>query len=449
MKSTKAADILHGSIWKQLLIFFFPIMLGTFFQQVYNTADTIIVGRYVGKEALAAVGGSPFYIMNIFISFSIGLSSGCSVIIAQYFGAAKKKHLSKAIHTSLALSILLGIAISVSVYLSSEPLLRWLRVPADAFDYSVRYLKIVSLGFSLTMVYNMCTAIFRAIGDSKTPLYFLMVCAVLNIGLNILLVAIFRLNVAGVAIATVISQFVSVFLSFFSLMRTKEIYRVRLSELKIYGPLVPKLIRTALPRALQSTYFSLANVILQSSINLLGTSAVAGWAIDRKIEVVFSMIIGSFGVAITVFTAQNFGARQYDRVRRGLVVCFQINIVITVILSVVTWLWGPSLSRFFSDDPLVLEHAVTIIRFLSPFYLLYVAYELIACYLYGIGISFTPMLITSFGICVFRILWIFIVIGKTPTLYRILGCYPVSWGLTSLLFLIYFKCSKRRKALLN
>jgi len=445
MKKKNSVDILTGPIWRQLLLFFFPIMLGTLLQQIYNTADTMIVGNFVGKEALAAVGGSPFYMMNIFISFSIGLSSGCSVIIAQYFGARKHKPLSQAIHTSLALSAIFGLVISVSMFFLGKSILTLMRVPDDAFAYSLRYLRIVSWGFVFTMIYNMCTAVFRAIGDSRTPLYFLVVCAILNVGLNVLFVVGLRLDVAGVAIATVISQFVCVVLSLGTLVLSREVWKVRISAIRIHPLMLPKLLRIAIPRALQSTSFSLANVILQSSFNLLGTPAVAGWAVDRKIEQVFPMIVGSFGVAVTVFTAQNYGAKKIDRVKKGLRVCLQINAALTALISLFTFFVGPKLCRYFTNDAEVLGNAALMIRFLSPFYLSYIFYELMAGFLYGIGISLAPMLMTGFGIGIFRLIWVWLIIGNRPDIYKIIGCYPASWGLTSLLFLCYYWTSKRKK----
>jgi putative MATE family efflux protein len=448
MWSKNKTDILHGPIWKQILLFFFPILLGTFFQQIYNTTDTVIVGNFVGKQALAAVGGSPFYIINIVVGFSVGLSSGFSVVIAQFFGSRKFKHLSDSIHTSLAFSVLAGIFVNAAMLLAGNRLLVALKVPADALAYSRSYMDIVSFGFVFTMIYNMCTAIYRAIGDSKRPLYFLIFSCVTNIFLDLLFVVVLKMAVAGVAIATVISQFLSAFLSLWSLIRCEEVYKIRLRKIRINPVILSRVIRIGIPRALQSVQFSVANMLVQASFNLLGTSAVAGWTVDGKIEQIFWMILQCFGIAVTVFTAQNFGARKYERVKEGIRVTAKMTFVVTIFCSILIYWSGPVLSRLFTDDAEVLWFAVRILRICSPFYLAYILVEIIAGYLYGLGISLQPMLIMTTGICVYRILWMIFVIGKDPTLGRVIAVYPSSWFLTSLMFVLYDRFSRRKKILL-
>ncbi|MDR1831141.1 MAG: MATE family efflux transporter [Fusobacteriaceae bacterium] len=449
MKGT--ADILNGPIWKQILIFFFPILLGTLFQQIYNTTDTVIVGNFVGKEALAAVGGSPFYIINIVIGFSVGLSSGFSVIIAQFFGSRKHKHLSDAIHTSMAFSIGVGIFVNIVMLLVSRPLLLALKVPAGAMKFSLDYMNIVSFGFVFTMVYNMCTAIFRAIGDSRRPLYFLMFSCAVNIVLDLAFVVILKLDVRGVAIATVISQFLSALLALRALVRAEGVWRITIKKIRIHPVMLYKMVRVGIPRALQSVQFSVANMLVQSSFNLLGITAVAGWTVDGKVEQVFWMILNCFGVSITVFTAQNLGARKYERVREGLRVTLRMSFFTTAACSVIMLLMGPFFCRFFTSDPGVLAYAVSILRICAPCYLFYIAVEIIAGFLYGLGISFEPMLIMTTGICVFRIFWVIFVINAAPepTLYRVITVYPTTWALTSLMFILYYRFSRKRKHLMG
>ncbi|MDR3259051.1 MAG: MATE family efflux transporter [Fusobacteriaceae bacterium] len=448
MEKDTHVNILSGPIWKQLLIFFFPILLGTFFQQIYNTTDTFIVGNFVGKEALAAVGGSPFYIINIFIGFSIGLSSGSSIVIAQFFGSGKIKHLSQSIHTSIAFSIIIGLILNIVMLIIGKHILIVLKVPPDAMEYSSVYLNIISFGFSFTMVYNMTTSIFRAIGDTKKPLYFLIFSCFTNIILDLLFVVVFKLGVAGVAIATVISQFLSAFLSMLALTRVDANYKIILDKVKITPIILKKIIRIGLPRGLQSVLFSLSNLIVQSSFNLLGTDAIAGWTVDGKVEQLFWMTLSCFGVAITVFTAQNLGAKKYDRVKNGLKICFQMTAASAIFLSILIYLLGPMACKIFTSDELVLSYASKMLRTLAPFYITYIGVEIIAGFLYGIGISFAPMIITATGICTFRILWVIFVVAKHPTLYNVIGCYPTSWILTSSLFVLYYLFSKKRKKII-
>lgn len=449
MSKNSAVDILNGPIWKQLLIFFFPILLGTFFQQIYNTTDTVIVGNFVGKEALAAVGGSPFYLINLFIGFSIGMSSGASVIISQFYGSKKRKPLSEAVHTSVAFSSIIGIILTILVLVFGKYILILLKVPQDSLQESLKYLNIVSIGFVFSMLYNMGTGIFRAIGNTKKPLYFLIISCITNIILDLFFVVYLKLNVAGVAIATVISQFISVILTFYSLSHIHESYKLYFSKIKITPIILGRILKISIPRGLQSVLFSISNLIVQSSINLLGTDYIAGWTVDTKVEQMFWMICSCFGVAITTFTAQNFGARKYERVTQGLVTCFKMTIIATVCISTIIYAFGPKLAQLFTNDQEVVNVAVTMLRILAPCYVLYLGVEMIAGFLYGIGISLVPMIITASGICIFRVLWVIIVVGKEPTLHKVIGCYPTSWALTSLIFILYYKFSKSRKILLR
>ncbi|MGF6907229.1 MATE family efflux transporter [Fusobacterium sp. PH5-44] len=449
MNKNTAVDILNGPIWKQLLIFFFPILLGTFFQQIYNTTDTVIVGNFVGKEALAAVGGSPFYIINLFIGFSIGLSSGASVIISQFYGSKKNRPLSESVHTSIAFSCIIGLVLTIITIIFGRQLLIVLKVPTDSLEHSLRYLNIISIGFIFSMLYNMGTAIFRAIGDTKKPLYFLIISCITNIVLDLFFVVYLKQGVVGVAIATVISQFISVVLTFYSLSHVHENYKLSFRKIKITPIILLRILKISLPRGLQSALFSLSNIIIQSSVNQLGTDYVAGWTVDTKIEQVFWMVSSCFGVAITTFTAQNFGARKYDRVKNGLKICTKMTLITAIFISTLIYILGPRLVHLFTNDQSVIAVSIIMLRTLSPFYILYIGVEMIAGFLYGIGISIIPMIITASGICAFRILWVATIVGNKPTLYKVISCYPISWALTSIIFIIYYKYSKSKKYLLR
>jgi putative MATE family efflux protein len=342
----------------------------------------------------------------------------------------------------------MGLALNVIMLIVGKHILTILKVPHDAMEYSAVYLHIISFGFTFTMVYNMATGIFRAIGDTKKPLYFLIFSCFTNIVLDLLFVVVFNLGVEGVAIATVISQFLSAFLALFALTRTNESYKIILDKVKITPLILRKIIKIGLPRGLQSVLFSMSNLIVQSSFNLLGTDAIAGWTVDGKVEQLFWMTLSCFGVAITVFTAQNLGAKKYDRVKAGLKVCFKITAATSLFLSIFIYIIGPMACKIFTSDQVVLAYANKMLRTLAPFYITYIGVEIIAGFLYGIGISFAPMIITATGICTFRILWVIFIVAKHPTLYNVIGCYPTSWILTSSLFILYYLFSKKRKGII-
>lgn len=296
--------ITEGVIWKQLLIFFFPIVVGTLFQQLYNTADAIIVGRFIGKEALASVGGSAAVLANLVIGFFTGLSAGATVIISQFYGAGDKTNLHKALHTAYAFCLIFGVVISIAGYLSAPWLLKITKTPADIFDDSSLYLRIYFAGILFILVYNMGSSILRAVGDSKRPLYYLIVCSFLNIALDILFVVFLHTGIAGAAIATLISQAVSAFLVTRALMTSRDILKLKLREIRIDFNILKSEFKIGLPSGLQSAMYSITNIIIQSALNDFGTDTVAAWAVYGKLDATFWTICGAFGIAITTFTAK-------------------------------------------------------------------------------------------------------------------------------------------------
>ena len=310
-------QITEGVIWKQLLFFFFPILFGTFFQQLYNTTDAVIVGKFVGKEALAAVGGPASTLINLLIGFFTGLSSGATVILAQYYGAKKQDDVRRTVHTAMALSVAGGAVIMVLGMLFSGAALRAMNTPDEILSMSAVYMRVYFLGVIPSLVYNMGSGILRAVGDSKRPLYFLVLSCLVNIVLDIFFVTILKMGVVGVAVATALSQVVSALMVMMTLMRTDESYRLVLCEIRFHPVLLHNIIRIGLPAGIQSTMYSASNLIIQSSINAFGTDTIAAWTAYGKVDGIFWMIMGAYGVSITTFAGQNFGAGKYDRIRKS------------------------------------------------------------------------------------------------------------------------------------
>lgn len=431
-------QITEGVIWKQLLLFFFPILFGTFFQQLYNTADAVIVGRFVGKEALAAVGGPTGTIINLFIGFFIGLSSGAGVIISQFFGAGQKKQLSRAVHTAMAFSAVCGFFIMIIGIILAPFALEAMDTPADILPYGVLYMRIYFVGVIPNLIYNMGAGILRAIGDSRRPLYFLIASCFTNIILDIIFVVFWDLGVMGAAIATILSQLLCAILVLIVLIRTRQAYRLMLSSLKIDQDMLIRIIRIGFPAGLQSVMYTSSNIIIQSSVNALGTDTVAAWTAYGKIDTLFWMMISAFGISITTFVGQNYGAKKSDRVYRGIRVCLGICFLSSIVLSLLLYTFGSLVFLLFTTDQAVIAKGTQILRYLVPTFFTYVCVEIYSGALRGTGDCWIPMILTSLGVCVLRIVWICTAVPIHPAIETVVFCYPLTWTVTSILFLIYF-----------
>lgn len=431
-------QITEGVIWKQLLFFFFPILLGTLFQQLYNTADTVVVGRFVGTQALAAVGGSTGQIVNLVVNFFVGLASGATVIVARYYGARDRIKLNNALHTAIALSIVGSIVTGIAGILLTPSLLKMMNTPADVIEGSTMYLRIYFAGIIFVFVYNIGSGILRAVGDSKRPLYFLIVCCFLNIFLDILFVVYLKLGVKGAAFATVISQAVSALLVILSLTKSVDIYRLLPNKIRFYKSLLIAIITIGLPAGLQSVMYGISNIIIQTSLNSLGTETVAAHTAFAKIDAIYWMISGAFSVSIITFIGQNYGARKFDRMKKSIKVCLLMDLIASLLLTTVMLLAGPYLLRLFTSDQEVIEIGMQIIHIIAPSYALFIFIEILSSSLRGMGNVVVPMLMTCGGVCVLRILWIFIFVRTHLSVTTILMSYPISWGFTAVLFIIYF-----------
>lgn len=439
-KGKQGNGITEGVIWKQLLIFFFPILFGTFFQQLYNTVDAVIVGRFVGKEALAAVGGSTGTLINLLVGFFVGLSSGATVIISQFYGGGREKRVSEAVHTAIAFSLACGVGLMVIGIAASPIALRAMGTPDDIMQYSLSYIRIYFLGIIPNLVYNMGAGILRAIGDSKRPLYYLMASCFTNIVLDLVLVVWLRLDVRGAAIATIVSQLVSAVLVVLQLLRTKDSYRLVIRKIRLNLFMVMRIVRIGLPAGLQSVMYSASNIIIQSSVNSLGTDTVAAWTAYSKIDSVYWMIISALGISITTFVGQNYGAGKLDRVKRGIYVCLGLSFLITAILSVTLYLGGGYIYLMFTADAAVIAKGMEILHFLVPAFATYVCIEVLSGALRGTGDCWIPMIMTAVGVCALRVLWILVAVPLKPDILTVVFSYPLTWSITSILFLVYFYC---------
>ncbi len=424
----------EGVIWKQLLLFFFPIVLGTFFQQLYNTADAIIVGKFVGKEALAAVGGTTGTLINLLVGFFVGLSSGASVIISQFFGARRPDDVSRAVHTTMALALASGAALTVLGIWSSRAVLVMMGTPEDVLGHAVTYINIYFLGMIPSLIYNIGSGILRAVGDSRRPLFFLISATMTNIVLDVVLVIGLDMGVAGAAAATVLSQVVSAVLVMMMLCRSPQVYRVQLKKIRFYGDMLVRIVRIGLPAGLQSVMYSLSNIIIQASVNGFGTDVMAAYTAYGKVDGMYWMVINAFGVAITTFVGQNFGARLYDRIN----VCLGIAAAVTLLLSGVLMVVAEPLLGLFSDDAQVLEIGLSIVRLIVPTYITYIFIEILSGAMRGAGDSLIPTIMTLTGVCLLRVFWVTVVVSAHHELNVLLLSYPITWIVTSGMFMVYY-----------
>lgn len=437
--------ITEGVIWKQLLIFFFPILFGTFFQQLYNAADAMIVGRFVGKEALSAVGGGTGTLIQLLVGFFVGVSSGASVIISQYYGAKREEMVGYAVHTAIAFSILAGLVMMVGGILAAPAVLRAMDTPADVLEPSILYIRIYFAGVVGNLVYNMGAGILRAVGDSKRPLYFLIASCLTNIILDVVFVVILRMGVAGAALATILSQALSAVLVIWVLIRTEDMHHLDIRRIGIDGRMFGRIIRIGLPAGLSSVMYSSSNVLIQSGINALGTDSVAAWTAYSKIDCIFWMIVSAFGISATTFVGQNYGAGKLDRVRKGIRTCTAMSLITTVVISAMLYFVGIHFYSLFTKDAAVVEIGIKMLRYLVPTYITYVVIEIFSGSLRGVGDCWMPTVISCLGICVLRVLWNLFVVPIKPDMYTIMFSYPLTWTVTSTMYILYYLFFSRLK----
>lgn len=437
-KVVKGNRITEGSIFGQLLLFFFPILFGTFFQQLYNTADAMVVGRFVGKQALAAVGGSTSTLINLLVGFFVGLSSGATVVISQFYGARKADKVHWAVHTSIAFSVIGGVIFMIVGLAGSPWALEAMKTPEDVMGHAVVYIRIYFLGIIVNLVYNMGAGILRAIGDSRRPLYFLIASCFTNIILDVLLVAVLRMGVAGAALATITSQLLSAVLVVRALMKTDDMYKLEWKKVRIDRRMLQRIVRIGIPAGMQSVMYNISNVIIQAGVNTLGTDNVTAWATYGKVDGLYWMMINALGISATTFVGQNFGAGRMDRVRKGAGACMVIGVVLTASVGVVLYNGGHLLVELFTTDQQVQAISMDLLHFMVPTFITYIAIEILSGTLRGVGDAWMPLIITGIGVCAVRVLWIMFVLPHYHTIIGAAFCYPLTWSLTTVAFVIYY-----------
>ena len=444
METRARQQITEGVIWKQLLIFFFPIRMGTFFQQMYNTVDTIIVGRLVGTEALAAVGATG-PLVSMVNGFFIGVSSGATVVLSQAYGAGDRKGVSDSIHTGVALSLLLGVMLTAIGICLGGRVMGWMGTPENCMADATTYLRIYFAGSIGTVVYNMGAGILRAMGDSKRPMLFLMVTCILNVVLDLLFVAVLHMGVAGAALATVLSQMISAVLPIVVLLRQKE-DRLELRKLRIERSLLGRILRIGIPAGLQFVTFDFSNVLIQSGINSFGDITMAAWTAYGKTDALVWMISGAFGVSITTFVGQNFGAQKYSRIRQGAWTCLALSIAMVGALNVTLLLFRSQILGIYTDNPEVIAVGSMVMLSIMPYEFLFMPIEVFAGTMRGVGNSLMPTLITGSCVCLFRVVWLMTAVRHWHSLKTLTLSYPLSWALAAAVFLVvYFKGSWLRR----
>ena len=432
-------DLTQGVVWKKLLVFFLPIAAGTCIQQLYNAVDGLIVGRYVGTIALAAVGGSSAQIINLLIGFFVATTSGAAVVIAQVYGAGRDEDVRLAAGNALAVFALLGLALMAFGLIATPAMLRLLRTPADTLADSALYLRIYFLGVPFVLVLNMESNMLRSVGDSFSPFLYMVAGCIANIVLDAVFVLVFHWGVAGVAIATVLAQVLNMGLLTFKLLRTKESYRLSFRELKLKGVYLRNMLRLGIPSGLQSSMYAVSNMIIQVGVNSLGTVVVASWAMSGKTDGIFWAVSNALGAAITSFIGQNLGAGRQDRVKlcvkQGLILSFSV----TVSLSALIMLLGKPLLHILTEDQTVIDTTYQIMTYVVPYYFTWTLIEVLSAVLRGAGDAVRPVVIIGLGICLLRIVWILTLFQWVHTLLVLSLCYVVSWVVTSIAMTVYYR----------
>ena len=428
----------EGTIWKHLVRFAFPLFVGNIFQQLYNTVDSIVVGNFVGADALGAVT-STIPIVITLIGLAIGFTMGASVVISQYFGAKDTENLRKSTHTATAAMFLLSLVFAATGYFATPGLLRMMNTPESVFREAVVYLQIFSLGLTGTVMYNMGGAILRAVGDSKRPLYFLILASILNIFLDLLFVINFGLGVAGVAYATIISQFVSGIIIFWILFRSHEVHSLSWREMKIDTQILRRIIAIGFPAGFQMAVTSFSNVFVQAYINSYGAASTAGWGIYARVDAFVILPTQSMAMSVTTFVGQNAGARKPDRINKGLLTGLFLSWSLSACIITVLYIFAPYIAGLFNQDAAVLGFAVLFIRLNSLFDPVNATNQIEAGALRGVGDSRTPMIIMLTSFVVLRQIYLFIVSRLTDSIYFIAIGYPVGWFICTALMTLHIK----------
>jgi putative MATE family efflux protein len=433
----KSSSVLtEGSIPKKIILFAVPLFLGNLFQQLYNMADSLIVGNFLGSNALAAVSSTGNLIF-LMVGFFNGTALGAGVVIARFFGAGDYGQVRKAIHTDLAFGIACGIILTLIGVIFTPGILTWMQTPEEVFDGAVWYTRIYFLGSIAIVLYNICMGILQAVGDSKHPLYYLIFSSLVNVALDLIFNGALKLGVAYAALATVISQMLSVVLCMRRLIITQDVYQVSLREIRFDLPMLRQIISLGLPSGVQNSIISIANVVIQSNINVFGSAAMAGCGAYWKVEGFGFLPITCFAMAMTTFISQNLGARKFDRAKKGAAFGVICSLTAAELIGVAIYIFIPQLVQLFSRDPEVIQYGVLHARTVTLFYFLLAFTHTVAGILRGAGKSTVPMYVMLAVWCIFRIAYVTSITHFLPGLQPVLAAYPITWSISSVILLIY------------
>lgn len=427
----------EGPIWKGLIYFAIPIFFGNLFQQLYNTADTLIVGNFLGKEALAAVSSSGNLIFMM-VGFLHGMAMGAGVLIAKHYGAKDYKRMRTAIHTDIAFALIAGIALTIVGVLLTPHILRWMGTPENVLPNSIAYFRTYFLGSCASFLYNVCTGILQAVGNSRHPLYYLMISSCINVVLDILFVGVFRWGVASAALATVISQVISAALCLGQLLTTKEVYRVSLREIRLDLSVLRQIVSFGLPAGVQNSVIAFANVLVQTNINAFGDSAMAGCGSYSKLEGFAFLPVTCFSMALSTFVSQNLGAKQHDRVKRGAKLGIVCSMVTAELVGVILWLFAPVFISFFNNDPEVIQYGVMQARVISLFFCMLALNHCMAGILRGAGKATVPMVVMLLSWCLLRVTYITVMVRVFRHIAVVFTAYPLTWTVSAIIFVVYY-----------
>jgi len=430
MKRTYEMDMCSGPILSKILAFALPLMLSGILQLLFNAADIVVVGRFAGSEALAAVG-STSSLINLIINMFIGLSIGANVVAARSYGARDAEAVSETVHTAVFSALVGGVILIFAGILLARPMLTLMGTPDDVIDQSALYMQIYFIGMPAFMLYNFGAAILRAIGDTKRPLYFLTLAGVVNVVFNLIFVIVFKMGVAGVALATIISQIISAALITLCLIKTEGPCHLDIKQLKFHKKSLMEMLRIGLPAGLQGTIFNISNVLIQSSVNSFGSLVMAGNTAASNIEgFVYTAMNAVYQTSLS-FTSQNMGAKEFKRVDKVLVQCLLVVAVVGIVLGNGAYLFGSQLLEIYSSSPEVIQYGLVRLSLVSATYFLCGLMDVFVGSIRGLGYSIMPMLVSLTGACLFRVIWIFTIFQVERTLFCLYISYPISWVLTT------------------
>lgn len=441
MKIHKKTSMTEGVIWKEMLLFSIPLLIGNLFQQLYNTVDSFVVGNYVGEEALAAVGAST-PLSNVIIGLFMGISTGAGILISRYFGAKKDEELHDSIHTFIAFSLIVSVFLTFFGSVMSPIFLGWIKTPANIMEPATLYLRVYFWGVTGLVIYNSGAGILRAIGDSRNPLIYLCISSLINVSLDLLFVIVFDMGILGVAVATLIAQLTSAILVWIHLLRVEDIYQLKMADIRIHRDKLYEIIRLGIPTGIQQTVVSFSNVLVQSYINAFGSAAVAGFSAADKFNAFLSMPTQSFSLTITTFTGQNLGAGRKDRIMEGVRTALILAVGIVIVIGIPTFIYADQLIAFFSPEPMVIMYGARMLRIMVPFYFALSTTSILSGALRGAGLTMVPMIIMISCFTILRQIFLFIMMRINHSIDWVYWSYSVTWISSMVLTLLYSKASQ-------